>query len=653
MIEWLITTTKEATTAYTSASESYSVSASLTTVYREGASPDSPFGGPITESATRSTSSSSFTFFSFGIDGYTARSSYQDAGADYFEYLPDLTSDTSFAQGLIEAGINTLITFSNSSSGETTSDYGTWSIETSTTDTQEYGVEQITSSQATTETIVLSETTSFLEDKSTTASTVVVSSRETTQSEWFLSFALSTRTVDTTTTVGTETLAGNATFATVVQAETKTPEAEIIYRLTNRPTHWSGLSAATDQAESGTRLTLAPSFSTEQLQVTGTSQATFTSTISKSAETYSITYQTTVSVGSTRTIVLNRFVLPNPTTTQTFISVSTASSSISSEIFPDEEVTYGFYSALFVGLQFNTTRPKTIWGHSLDKQSRYHHTVAFDLLSSVPQSTVVSVTWPFVLTQEYSTNSSATSSEFFSATESYQTGEDESDGKTETVVFSQSAAGGTTQQGQVTIEKNSYLDLPSAAIVTNGGAATARSRWVQAGAVVGSKTGLFVSAPNTVNLLETARHGGSVYFSQYPPYTGDYETVDGSSITYYTTTATTGAISSISTTSSMTFDVSGEPNIVIPQNFSDATETRIRPFGGGAFGGTVIDRASPGVYKNLNNGSTTSFAGEDTSYAMSDFVPLSKFQPIRMVTGMGNGGTPAYWTEKRNSTALP
>jgi hypothetical protein len=656
MIAWLVTTTKEPITGFTSKSESSTASAFYTRALRLGASPDNPNGGPFTESGTTENYWSRYYLTSNGQDGKTTRSSYTEYGLIYRAWLPD---GYEFSD-LQEAGYNTSLITASSTSGETTTDYGTFEIQTSTTVTDIYYVNVSASSVITKQVPTLTSTTTSV-GPDETKTTIVLSHEETTQPFWFSTFTEATNTYDATTTESTVTMAGDIAFATIVRANSgeEGGGAEVLYVLTNRATSLNGHSDFTNEAESGTIFTLVPSFSTSEVSSTETTSAVNTFSVDQSSGlTSSLSYVTTSSTATTLTDVSNPAIIPNGTRTISASTAVTTQSSFTYVAINAPSFAYGYFETFTLFGSANTSKTMTRWGVSWETRQRWRHTLSFHFLSSSYISSQISTSEYLILSQEpYTSTADASNSTYFSDTESYESYADEEsppESITESVTLSTSAQSGGTYESHQTISFNTHVPMPLAASIFGAGGNTSRSRWAEFGAVVGSQKGLFVTAAApSVTVFSRARHGESVCLTQYTPVTNDIQTVNKNSITYFTTTQTTGDTSSTFTTASVTFGVAGQPSTTL-----DTGEGLIRPYfiqpqGGGAFAATIVDRADPGVYKDMIGGETTSFDGRDTTYATGASAPRKKWERIEALDNLASGGQPILLVRARNQIGLP
>jgi hypothetical protein len=571
----------------------------------------------------------------------TTRSSFTQKGSTYVEWT----------DGSTEAGYNTVVITSTSDSGETTSDYGSYSVETSTTET--YLDNIISTTVSTVEGGTRWTTSASSQSQATKTGVVFFVTELGSYTDIAAIFVETARTADAITTVETSTLGAGVAFATVVQANTSDADAEVLYLLSSRPSEWSGFSAATDQADSGTRFTLVPSFSTSQVSVSSTRSNISTLSEDRVYESKSITYATTTTTPATRTNVINRFSLPNLTSTQSFASITTTSSSMSYEAISVPSFTYGYYQTLPGAV--NTTVNTTAWGQSWETQRRWHHTNSFHFLSSRPISFAIKKTTGVELTQSFSNTESTNISGSTSATESFVDPDDPDQEITDTVTFSSELASFSISQNGETIDKNAYVPLPFA-VGTAAGGALSRTRWVEVGAAIGTQKGLFYTSPNSYNgFIATARAGGSVYMSQFIESSNNQHTIESDSITFRPfTTTTEQPFTTLLETQSMVFGLAGSTSAtVLPGGFSNATASRILPAGGGPFSATVVERAGPGIYKDRLAGTTTSFGGEDTIYDPGATANRNKWAPIVRMQGIVQGSAPLLWAEQRNSTALP
>jgi hypothetical protein len=172
------------------------------------------------------------------------------------------------------------------------------------------------------------------------------------------------------------------------------------------------------------------------------------------------------------------------------------------------------------------------------------------------------------------------------------------------------------------------------------------------GAVGGWITANATSVGNVFFADLYALDGGHRLATTMFPATNEHRTIEGSRITWTTTTAGVSSIdgaTSKATTKSAAIGVQGATQTV-------ALSQPIGNFGGSAGDGeTFVQTAQPGVYKNRVDGQTTRFNGAASVVNAGVSQSVAVWQPIKDVRNLAlsTNANPLTWVEFRNSTALP
>lgn len=440
----------------------------------------------------------------------------------------------------------------------------------------------------------------------------------------------STRERTRTTTTGlTQTqIAGAA--ATVWQAE----ESEVLYCIESPATTWSGFAVATEVAQSGTRFTLAPVYSTRAIPVIHGS-ATTTSSTSQASLTTSLSWAA-LTQSTTSGVAVNRAYLPNPTTTTTATVASTTQSTISVLLFASTEFTLGRVE------EYNTTSSasvSTVTSYALAplKLTCQAGTQTYEILGyTTVSATRLFPTWIAATNTETASASSST-------TTTYDAG---------------AGASGSASASGCVFAGNQTVYGP-ADISTSPNHATSRYRLATSGAVLDSLKGGHMTWSGPELSLYTFYDGTSSVATAFagserrgvtlvPTATPDF-TISKRSVTY---TASSG---SQTTTSSGLIGVAGNTSTFVdmPINDNDTFATGTFNAFGGAPGNncTFAEWADPGAYKC--DGTTTSFDGNVTTYGNS--APLRSWESVVAITPLTlrENRSGLIWAEPRNRSALP
>lgn len=548
-------------------------------------------------------------------------SSYTTHGATgSTTYFSSSSSASSTESNLLNDSTNSS-SDSFSSSGITTSSLFSYAAQTSTTETYEYTF-SVSLTTATTGSGWSYASSSFF--------TVSTDTTDNTTSE-----QTGTVTLDATTESGTVLYGGLAD--TILQAA----GSEVIWYYSSI-TNWSGITAATQRATSTTRVTILPLMVLTALpQVTATTNQNSTGVAGNTSHSYSYadsTYQSQYTTTSaTTTISTNALLgdLPNETLTFTPTIAISSAASFGVTLFYSEansiEATDGSTRVLSSATVSHDATPGTFYSGSL-------------LTWNAPRTTTtvysLTTTAPIALcaASQSSNSTSVTTNDTFSDT----------DGGGTTSRRTVNTAGGASS-GK-TIDQNTYLPQVPICGLTMG-SILSQSKFVPRAAKVGTSSGhWFVLDVSDTIEDKTYVYQGRSFLTTLMPTTASAATYNSDSITFTKSTLISGQPATI--TSSAVLQVAGN---------STTTTFAAGPIGiwGGspAEGETFANIAgTDGVYLNRIGGETSSFRRGATTFSTS--LPLSSFFPIQGFgppLGQDVETRPSfgYWTEARNSTALP
>lgn len=417
---------------------------------------------------------------------------------------------------------------------------------------------------------------------------------------------------------------------TVVQADTRYPNAEVIYLQTAMISDVVGHIAASNLAQSGTRFTVSPIISTAAKQPADYSRPTSSIASLEVTSLALVTSLTFTQDGGTRTFA-NYNYFPPTTTSQAVLGGVTT--------------TVVAYATNLLSFQFDLTYGGTTNTVTAKECGAYWRVVTRQIGSKTFEAAVQDTT-SYTVTQtiEAAATSSTENSNGGSIGYGIFYGLTEEDGESESESYRSSGVTANTV-------------LPTARVVIGVGGQAQQLKYGTYGAAIGSQKGGWITANATsesevyfrpIYALDGAGRVATTMF----PVTNEYETINATGITW---TESTAAILSVDgatskkTTTSASFGVSGAAQ-------TTGIAQPIGNFGGSAGEGeTFVQTALPGVYKDLISGLTTSFNGAATVNANGQSRPLAMWQAIRGVTGMvsSTNANPVTWTEARNSTALP
>jgi hypothetical protein len=535
-------------------------------------------------------------------------------------YFSSSSSASSTESNLLNGSTNSS-SDSFSSSGSTTSSLFSYVAQTSTTETYEYTFAVSLTTATTGSGWSYSGSSFFTVSTGTTENTT--------------SAQTGTVTLDATTESGTVLYGGLAD--TILQAAT----SEVIWYYSSMA-EWSGITAATSRATSTTRLTISPlAVLTALPKVTASTSQSSTGVAGNTSHAYSYsdsTYEsqyttTTTSSKNETTVFLSA--LPNDTTSGTTTAARTTTATLAATLFYSDEgtveATDGSTRVLSSATVSHDAAPGTFYsGSLLTWDAPRTTTTAYSLTTTAPIALCAA--------SQSSNSTSVTTNDTFSDT----------DGGGTTSRRTVNTAGGASS-GK-TIDQNTYLPQPPICGLTIGGPLS-QSKFVPKAAKIGTASGYWFE----LNVSDTIT---DVTYAQQarPPLT-----------TVMPTTATVATYNSDSVTFTKSTVISGQPATItssaILQVAGASTTTTISSGPIGVWGGspasgeTFANVASiDGAYRNRIGGETLSFRRGATTFSSS--LPLSSFFPIQGFgppLGQDVETRPSfgYWTEARNSTALP
>lgn len=588
--------------------------------------------GDSSSYSARTTDQRSDTYFATA----SASGTSTFAGSSYTSHGPTgsttyFSSSSSVENSVVNAlGSSASNSDSFSSSGLTTSSLFSYVAETSTTESVEYTF-AVSLTTATTGSGWSYSNSSFF--------TVETSTTENTTSE-----QTGTITLDQVTQTGTILYGGLAD--TIVQAAT----SEVIWYYSTI-SDWSGISAATMHATSITRFTNSPLLITAPTpkvtsSVTGAVNSDgfllFTTEIlgntshgySYADSTYESQYTTTTSTTQGTTLV-SLGELPNYTSTATTTDARTTTASFDVTIvYSDEssvEATDGSTRTLSFATVSHDSTPGTFYsGSGLTWDAPRTTTTVYSLTTTSP-----------IVLCDVSQSSSSTSLVYIETST-------DTDGGNSALQFNSTFAGAASS-GR-TIDQNTYLPQPPICGLTMGNILS-QSKFVPRAAKLGTSSGYWFELDVSDTIEDkTYAYQGRSFLTTLMPTTASFVTYNSDSVTFTKSTLISGQPATI--TSSAVAQVSGN---------STTTTFASGPIGvwGGspAEGETFANIAgTDGVYLNRIGGQTSSFRRGATTF--SDSLPLSSFFPIQgfgppLGADVETRPSFGYWTEARNSTALP
>jgi hypothetical protein len=503
------------------------------------------------------------------------------------------------------------------STAETIASAATFLVETSTVDTYEFSYDTFTTitqegfAPFWTTSLGASSSVRFYQDNGTVVTAAQVESTT----------IQATR--ETTTTNG-ETSVGRSPFATVYQADAK----EVLYVVSNPLQPWSGFSAASNIAKSGTRTTAYPFYLTGSKIIVPGGQTTTISLLEPESTTV-VQFQGSTQSSQTVTVAQAFTVLPNITATATQAERTTTNQSISQALFFEDTFTLG-YDGIFRPQQSITTRSAISW-------ATYPTTV---FRQSGPQTFQSTQRTNVFRTESFTIAAIATSAI------SYE------EGIVPGLVALKTIGNTYAAGGNEVIYHGGKLQT---AICGN----MARNAFSTTGAVLGTKKGGWMSLSGTQSVdlyngvggYATAYAGDNVGGRTLLPLTNASITLNSDSITWtLSTNAAQGEATS--TTTSAVVEVAGS-------SLTTSANTNGRPLHAGAesvgVGATYVDTPEQGVYQDQINGETTSFIGDATAYTEGQSNQMRRWLPITFLDfpQAGTNADPIVWAVPRNSTNLP
>lgn len=599
----LITFSTESTATAGLSASSDSFSEHSVNSYSESRSTEYGTGG----TTTFFSSSSSYSFFS------TSTVAYMDInGANSF------TASSSFSTSLSTSG---------SSSNSTA--LPSYSVQTSTTKTFVEYIVNTTASSINEEDVAYGYYTT---SKSDTDAVVEFIETLLPKTVWYQQGQNETIIRDSTTFLTSTTQAGAA--ATVVQAFTnfvpyddgyhQTPE--VLYFISDPQTSWLGYAPAATAAQSGTRFTIWPSYSSVSVVPVNGANDTTQST-SNNSSSFSTSWRASTTAQETQTRATH-WRLPNSTETFTRSRATTTSSTASGIVFASNGITFGRVDP------FNTTSSVTTlavisYSTTPTTASRRYGSVTFEaqVASTVSSNRIIT-------TSTAATNQTSASATNYAAATTYE------------------AAKRTTASGSGVSISGVQTVYGPAQISTAVPPQMSRSLFATSGAVVNNSTGLwFTAIGGSVSspFIPTAMHGSGRLGMTLFPTTNSEITINGNSITWLQTYEE----ASDNTTRSLVVSVAGNS-----YTFLDTT-TAGAPLhhGGGSVGQgcTVVDVAGLGAYKDRIGGGTTSFSGAATVLTEGQSQPVKSWFPVTAISPLSlrearHGIT---FSAHRNSNALP
>jgi hypothetical protein len=425
-----------------------------------------------------------------------------------------------------------------------------------------------------------------------------------------------------------DTVLSSGLADTILQAAT----SEVIWYFTSI-TSWNGITAATERATSATRVTIPPLMvltaipkvteSTNQNATGVEGNVSYSYLYTDSTYTSQYTTTTTTSKADTTAFLS---VLPNDTSSGTTTTARSTSYSFSSVLYYSDEgtgeATDGSTRILSLATVSHDAQPGTFYSGDLTWDAPRTTTTAYSLTTTAPIALCAS-------------SRSSISEIFITITDTYG----------RTLQFASGSSSGKT------IDQNTYLPQPPICGLTIGGTLL-QSKFVPRAAKIGAASGYWfelLDVSDTITDVTYAKQARSPLETIMPTIAAA-ATYISDSVTFTKSTQISGQ--STTTTSSAIIEVAGT-----------STTTTVSSGPIGVWGGSPADNetfanvaGADGAYLNRIDKETSSFRCGATTFSSS--LPLSSFFPIQgfgpplgedVETRLSFG----YWTEARNSTALP
>ena len=438
-----------------------------------------------------------------------------------------------------------------------------------------------------------------------------------------------TVTFDTTTESGTLVLSGLAD--TILQAAI----SEVIWYY-SAITDWSGLSAATNSATSATRITISPTYVTALLpKVTQQTNGTATTVLgnvstqwTQSLSSYLTNYTTTLPSQEIATVVVSTH-LPNLTGTQTRFRPTTESASL-------EDTVFASFSSSIAAAAGKTQIGTLATSSYKSPGTLYSGSLEWDALRTEAVVHTFTKSAPIALCLAYQ-----------SSTETSQVDDNTAN------FYTSSQGGASGNSSGRSIDQNDYAPLPPSCSVSVG-PVVGQSKFVPRAAKLGTSSGYWfeLDVSDTISDVTYAPQARSPLTTVMPT-TASVATYNSDSVTFTKSTQISGETGTTTTTSSGVIQIAGT---------STTTTFATGPIGiWGGYPGegetfANLAGATRGVYRDRIGGETIAIEPGATTF--STFAPLSFLEPIYGIVapmGFDEQTRPAfgYWTEARNSTALP
>jgi hypothetical protein len=402
------------------------------------------------------------------------------------------------------------------------------------------------------------------------------------------------KTIETTTTISqTQNIFGQS-VKTFYKANTTDENAEILYFYLNTE-NWNGLSCATDLAQSGTFFEAIPTFSYAPIGIE-TYKEDF-STITVNGSTQDI-YFDTVTVVSTESFFVNTFnkIIPEETESYEEYILTTFATSSQNQILTSNSIILGHFGGTAIQAATSTTRQ--IVCNTIVTKRKFLNNSSYRQ-SYITQSTIIT-TEQFYFQANSNTETSSTSS-YSVADDSFFPN------------FSATRSFFTSATGRVSLSfigSSNKQTPPQNKIKIEGAAGIVKI--YNSGAKIGNNEGLFFISPISFQVPSYAFDGDNTKFRTLLPVTNSDCTINSNSVTI-----------SGNPTTSFTVGVAGQKQL----EASGATLN----IGGYVKNFTAIENINYGIYKNVLNGQTLSFDGNDSSYNNVNINSSKKLIPIHGV----------------------
>jgi hypothetical protein len=406
----------------------------------------------------------------------------------------------------------------------------------------------------------------------------------------------------------------------IYQAESTSPNFEILLYISSLPSSWDGYLAASELAQTGTKFTLAPVLSTIQIPEENIEE-TFTSSTSNQSSSDRVTFRNLSYFDATETVVTNYNIIPNGTTTTLRRSARTQSFFTDFTYLNESQINYGYP---YLGGNLLTTTSTTAVYNSFSKVEKWFGGVVFDELIDIEKTTtrITGIEFPVNFSSSDASSDQGGDGIFVFP-----------------YTFQSSSASGKNYQGKIPVDRPPLAQIVPPAFDPYEGDIPTNAHWYSCGAKIGSQLGLFFSSPESYSLGDVyVKDGQNPKASTLFPQENSNFTLSSNTLVYKTTNG------SKETTSSMLVSAAGQPLVTYEDKIiNNGQEVRL---------GTVVVQPFAGAYKDRIAGVTSSFIGRFSTYSAGQNAHRRSWEPIYAIGprfAVNYSAVGAIWPMPRNS----